>query len=108
MLQFEDFVASENANKSRHVEEILRFAGLDYIQERGEEPQITNTSGRRRLADWTFRSKYKPLPARVRFYLSFLYGHFNSMLPDLLGEEWQNVWNEDFFGDSSVASKAKT
>jgi len=107
VLQFEDFVARENANQTTHVEEILGFAGLDYMQVRGAEPHISNSSGRRRLADWTLKRKYKAMPARVRFYLSFLYGHFNAMLPDLLGEEWQNVWDEDFFENSPAASNAK-
>ena len=105
VLQFEDFVAGENLNDTSHLEEILGFAGLDYMQERGAEPHITNTSGRRRLQ--SLKGEYKPMPARVRFYLLFLYGHFNAMLPDLLGEEWQNVWDEDFFDNSSDASNAE-
>ncbi|KAL7465042.1 hypothetical protein ACHAXS_005364 [Conticribra weissflogii] len=52
---------------------------------------LNRKRSRRRLV-WKLKRVYDPMPAKIREYLTMLFQPFNDFLPELLGEEWRNVW----------------
>jgi len=81
--------------------EVLGFSGLDKksLEENHKRRQAMNQT---RLRRYIVRRKLvrantghygRPMPPRMRQYLTFLYEPFNELLADLLGEDWRHVWN---------------
>ena len=48
---------------------------------------------RSRKLVWKLKREYDEMPPLVKEYLTLLYRPFNEFLPELLGEEWRDVWN---------------
>ena len=102
ILQFETFMEAENDNDRTIVHEVLGFAGLD-----NKSLEIENHKGRKAMNQTRLRKNIvrrklvrantghygRPMPPRMRQYLTFLYQPFNELLADLLGEDWRHVWD---------------
>ncbi|KAL7546693.1 hypothetical protein ACHAWF_010019 [Thalassiosira exigua] len=91
VLQFESFVDAENKGNKTIADQVLRFAGLAPTHVNGNESRRKDYANN---TVWQNERLYKPMPARVRQYLTMFYQPFNDFLADLLGDEWNGVWTE--------------
>lgn len=89
VIQFESFFAEERAGNRTTLNQVLEFAGLvlnDTAHGRDRKKSTNQV--------WAMKRTYDPMPSKVREYLKHFFTPFNELLPELLGIEWRNVWQD--------------
>ena len=82
-----------NEDKATTLNEILEFVGAEPIQW-NQSLLDTNLGPLKKRSDPTIFQP-EPITNETRAYLRALYAPFNDELADLLGDEWQGVWNQE-------------
>mmetsp|Transcript_29 Transcript_29/g.65 ORF Transcript_29/g.65 Transcript_29/m.65 type:complete len:248 (+) Transcript_29:1-744(+) len=84
--RFEQFIVEENNGDRTTLAQIMEFSGL--IDTHTSHSMASD--GPRQYVKLCLTCE--SAPSAVREYLSYLYRPFNDLLPELLGEEWRDVW----------------
>ncbi|KAL7462804.1 hypothetical protein ACHAXS_003179, partial [Conticribra weissflogii] len=84
--RFEQFIHEENNGVRTTLSELMEFSGLPDTHRTHVMPSPEPRQYVKRCLTC------EPIPSKVREYLTHLYLPFNDLLPELLGEEWRDVW----------------
>lgn len=84
--RFEQFIDEENKGDRTTLAQIMQFSGLT-------DTHIAHSMASHGPRQYVKRClTCESAPSAIREYLSYLYRPFNDLLPELLGEEWRDVW----------------